>query len=369
VLNYFGQGALLIINPAAVENPFYLLVPEWALYPMVALATAATVIASQATISGAYSVTKQAIQLGFLPRMNIVHTSASASGQVYIPTINWILLAAVLAAVIGFGSSSELASAYGVAVTATLLMDTLLTFFVIRYGWGYPLALCVAATGFFLVVDLAFFSATLLKVADGGWFPLVIGALVFIVMIAWRGGRALLLDQLRASSVPLGPFLNSLFIDPPQRVPGTAVFLTATPDATPHALLHSLKHYRVLHERNVFLTVEFRDVPWVQFEERVQCEALGHDCWRVVVRYGFMNRPDVGDALELCGPAGLQIEPQEMSYFLSREKIVASAGAKKGLARWRDSLFAAMARNAGSVTDFFNIPPNRVVELGTRVQI
>jgi KUP system potassium uptake protein len=369
VLNYFGQGALLIVNPAAVENPFYLLVPEWALYPMVALATAATVIASQATISGAYSVTKQAIQLGFLPRMNIVHTSESASGQVYIPTINWILLAAVLAAVIGFGSSSELASAYGVAVTATLLMDTLLTFFVIRYGWGYPLALCVAATGFFVVVDLAFFSATLLKVADGGWFPIVIGALVFTVMIAWRGGRALLLDQLRASSVPLGPFLHSLFLEPPQRVPGTAVFLTATPDATPHALLHSLKHYRVLHERNVFLTVEFRDVPWVQFEERIQCEALGHDCWRVVVRYGFMNRPDVGDALELCGPAGLQLDPQDVSYFLSREKIVPSAGAKRGLARWRDHLFAAMARNAGTVTDFFNIPPNRVVELGTRVQI
>jgi KUP system potassium uptake protein len=369
VLNYFGQGALLIVNPAAVENPFYLLVPGWALYPMIALATAATVIASQATISGAYSVTKQAIQLGFLPRMNIVHTSESASGQVYIPTINWILLAAVLAAVIGFGSSSQLASAYGVAVTATLLMDTLLTFFVIRYGWGYPLALCVAATGFFVIVDLAFFSATLLKVADGGWFPLVTGALVFTVMIAWRGGRGLLLDQLRASSVPLGPFLNSLFLDPPQRVPGTAVFLTATPDSTPHALLHSLKHYRVLHECNVFLTVEFRDVPWVQFEERVQCEALGHDCWRVVVRYGFMNRPDVGDALELCGPAGLQLDPRAVSYFLSREKIVPSAGGKKGLARWRDSLFAAMARNAGNVTDFFNIPPNRVVELGTRVEI
>jgi KUP system potassium uptake protein len=369
VLNYFGQGALLIVNPAAAENPFYLLVPGWALYPMVALATAATVIASQATISGAYSMTKQAIQLGFLPRMNIVHTSASAMGQVYIPAINWILLAAVLAAVIGFGSSSELASAYGVAVTATMLMDTLLTFFVIRYGWGYPLALCVAATGFFLAVDLAFFSATLLKVADGGWFPLVIGALVFIVMIAWRGGRALLLDQLRASSVPLRPFLDSLFLDPPQRVPGTAVFLTATPDATPHALLHSLKHYKVLHERNVFLTVEFRDVPWVQFEDRVQCEALGNENWRVVVRYGFMNRPDVGAALELCGPAGLQLDPREVSYFLSREKIVPSTVGKRGLVRWRDSLFAAMARNAGNVTDFFNIPPNRVVELGTRVQI
>jgi KUP system potassium uptake protein len=369
VLNYFGQGALLIANPVAVENPFYLLVPGWALYPMVALATAATVIASQATISGAYSMTRQAIQLGFLPRMNIVHTSESTIGQVYIPTINWILLAAVLAAVIGFGSSSELASAYGVAVTATMLVDTVLTFFVVRYGWGYPLVLCVAATGFFLVVDLAFFSATLLKVADGGWFPLAIGALVFTVMTTWRHGRELLLERLRESSVPLRPFLDSLFIEPPQRVTGTAVFLTATPESTPHALLHSLKHYRVLHERNVFLTVEFHDVPWVLFKNRVECEALGHDCWRVLVRYGFMNRPDVGDALELCGPAGLQIDSREVSYFLSREKIVPSAGAKKGLARWRDHLFTAMARNAGNVTDFFNVPDNRVVELGTRVQI
>jgi KUP system potassium uptake protein len=369
VLNYFGQGALLLEAPLAAENPFYLLVPGWAHYPMVALATVATVVASQATISGAYSITKQAIQLGFLPRMNIVHTSAAAMGQVYIPAINWILLAAVLAAVVGFGTSSELASAYGVAVTATMLVDTLLTFVVIRYSWHYPLALCIAATGFFLVVDLAFLSSTLLKITDGGWFPLVIGALVSVLMVTWRGGRELLLERLRTSSVPLGSFLNSLFLEPPQRVPGTAVFLTATPDATPHALLHSLKHYRVLHERNVFLTVEFRDVPWVLFKNRIQCEALGHECWRVVVRYGFMNRPDVGDALELCGPAGLQLDPREVSYFLSREKIVPAFTAKSALLRWRDRIFSTMARNAGTVTDFFNIPPNRVVELGTRVEI
>jgi KUP system potassium uptake protein len=368
VLNYLGQGALLMLEPEAVRNPFYLLLPGWALYPMIALATAATVIASQAVISGAYSITRQAIQLGFLPRMAIVHTSAKEIGQVYLPLINWLLCAAVIAAVVGFGSSSRLAAAYGVAVTATMLVDTLLTFFVIRYSWNYPLALCVAATGFFIVIDLAFFGATLLKVADGGWFPLVIGAVMFAVMTTWRRGREMLFARLNEHAVPLEPFLKSLFRDPPQRVPGTAVFLTSTPAATPHALLHSLKHYKVLHERNVFLTVEFRDVPIVAFEDRVVCERIGSGCWRVSVRYGFMNRLDVALALDLCGPYGLQIDPMEVSYFLSREKIIPGAQ-PGGMARWRDSVFAAMARNAGNVTDYFNIPPNRVVELGTRIDI
>lgn len=369
VLNYFGQGALLIADPKALENPFYLAFPQWALYPMVALATAATVIASQATISGAYSMTQQAIQLGYLPRMPVLHTSSRTIGQIYVPAVNWILLAAVVAAVIGFGSSSRLASAYGVAVMGTMLVTTFLTFFVIRYGWGYPLWLCLLATGFFMVIDTTLFAAAMHKVLEGGWFPLLLGAAIFAVMVTWRRGRAKLLEQLRASSIPLRSFLDSLFVSPPQRVPGTAVFLTSTPDATPHALLHSLKHYKALHERNVFLTVEFRDVPWVPFEDRIHCEKLGHDCWRVTVRYGFMDRPDVGAALELCGPAGLQLDPQEVSYFLSREKIVPSVGAKNRLARWRDRIFAAMARNAGSITDYFKIPTNRVVELGTRVEI
>jgi KUP system potassium uptake protein len=368
VLNYFGQGALLMAQPSTLKNPFYLLFPAWALYPMVALATAATVIASQATISGAYSLTKQAVQLGFLPRMTIVHTSAREMGQVYIPAINWLLCGTVIAAVIGFGSSSRLAGAYGVAVTATMLVDTLLTFFVIRYGWGYPLALCLFATGFFAVIDASFFAATLVKVADGGWFPLAIGAAVYVAMATWRRGREILFEHLNASSVPLQPFLESLFRDPPQRVPGTAVFLTATPDATPHALLHNLNHNKVLHERVVFLTVEVRDVPWVAFEDRVTCERLGNGCWRVRVRYGFMNRPDVTAALELCGALGFALEPMETSYFLSRQKIVATEDGI-GMAFWRDRLFAAMARNAGNVTDYFNIPPNRVIELGTRVQI
>jgi KUP system potassium uptake protein len=368
VLNYFGQGALLMVRPDAVANPFYLLLPGWALYPMVALATAATVIASQAVISGAYSMTRQAVQLGFLPRMNIVHTSAREIGQIYIPSVNWALCAVVVAAVVGFGSSSRLAGAYGVAVTATMMVDTLLTFFVIRYRWNYPLALCILATGFFLLIDVAFFSATLLKIADGGWFPLAIGAVAFAAMSTWRRGREVLLARLRASSVSLEAFLKSLFADPPQRVAGTAVFMTATPEVTPHALMHNLSHNKVLHERVVFLTVDIRDEPWVPNKERVTCQKLDDGCWRVRVSYGFLDRPDVTRALRQCAGAGLPIEMMETSFFLSREKIVPTAGGH-AMALWRDRLFAAMARNAGSIVDFFNIPPNRVIELGTRVEI
>ena len=368
VLNYFGQGALLMVAPEARENPFYRLLPGWALYPMVGLATAATVIASQAVISGAYSITRQAVQLGFLPRMNMVHTSAREIGQIYIPAVNWTLCAVVLAAVVGFGSSTRLAGAYGVAVTGTMLVDTLLTFFVIRYAWNYPLWLCVFATGFFFVIDAAFFSATLLKIADGGWFPLAIGATVFVVMSTWRRGRETLFERLRSSSVPLEPFLDNLFKDPPQRVSGTAVFLTATPDATPHALLHNLNHNKVLHERMVFLTVEMRDVPWIPFEDRVVTQRLGHGCWRVRVRYGFMNRPDVTRALEVCSALGLEFDLMQTSFFLSREKIVPAAGGASKMMRWREHMFAAMARNAGNITDYFNIPSNRVVELGTRIE-
>ncbi len=369
VLNYFGQGALLILRPEAVQNPFFLLLPGWALYPMVGLATAATVIASQATISGAYSMTKQAIQLGFLPRMTVVQTSARERGQIYIPAINWLLLAAVLAAVIGFGSSSQLASAYGVAVTGTMLVDTLLTFFVIRYLWGYPLWLCVFATGFFLVVDLVFFGATLLKVVDGGWFPLAIGAIVFTVMTTWRQGRSIMFQRLRSSSVPLKPFLDSLFVEPPQRVPGTAVFLTATPEATPHALLHNLNHNKVLHERVVFLTAEVTEEPWVPFQDRVKLLKLGHGCWRMNVRYGFMNEPDIAQTLEIASTLGLEFEMMTTSFFLSRETVVAVGTSSSDMAFWRERLFAMMARNAGNAADYFKLPANRVIELGTKVEI
>ncbi len=368
VLNYFGQGALLLADAKALQNPFYLAYPSWALYPMVALATAATVIASQATISGAYSITQQAVQLGYLPRMTIRHTSARVIGQIYVPAVNWILLAVVGAAVVGFGSSTNLASAYGVSVMGTMLATSFLTFFVIRYQWRYALWFSLAITGFFLLFDLVFFAAAMHKVLEGGWFPLLLGSVVFTVMLTWRRGRAMLTERLQSGALPLKSFLASLLGSPLQRVPGTAVFLTSASDATPHALLHSLKHYKVMHEQNVFLHVDFRDVPWVPETERVRCETVATRCWRVVVSYGFMDRPDIPRALDLCRASGLEFEPMEVSYFLSRDKIVPiEEGA--GMALWRDRLFSAMARNAGNVTDFFEIPTNRVVELGARVEI
>ena len=368
LLNYFGQGALLMTDASALQNPFYLAFPAWALYPMIALATAATIIASQATISGAYSMTQQAIQLGYLPRMTVRHTSEKVIGQIYVPAVNWIVLAMVIAAVIGFGSSTALASAYGVAVMGTMLVTSFLTFFVIRYNWRYPLALCIATTGFFMFVDLAFFASALHKLFEGGWFPLLLGSAVFTLMSTWHRGREILIDRLRTASLPLSAFLESLFSSPLQRVNGTAVFLISAADVTPHALLHSLKHYKVMHEHNVFLNVEFHDVPLVPVEDRVQCDPLGPCCWRVVVRYGFMDRPDIPQALEQCAAYGVQAEAMETSYFLSREKIMPVHG-YGGMALWRERLFAAMARNAGSVSDFFEIPTNRVVELGTQVEI
>jgi len=368
-LNYFGQGALLIANPAAIDNPFYLSFPAWALYPMVVLATAATVIASQASITGTASLTRQAVQLGYLPRFNIVQTSARAYGQIYIPALNWFLLVMVLAAVLGFGTSSALAQAYGVALTGTMLVTTILTFFVIRYTWHYPLVLCLFATGFFFLIDVTFFASAMLKVPHGGWFPLAVGAGVFVLMTTWRRGREVMFQRLSESAVPLEPFLKSLFRDPPHRVDGTAIFLTATPDAVPHALLHNLNHNKILHERVVFLTVEIRDVPWVSFEERASVERLGHGCWRVRLRYGFMNRPDVMRALDVCGSLGLDFEPMQTSFFLSRQQVVPGAGGPSTMWRWRERMFATMALNAGNVTDYFGIPTNRVIELGTRVEI
>jgi KUP system potassium uptake protein len=368
VLNYFGQGALLITNPAAIDNPFYRTFPEALLYPMIVLATMATVIASQATIPGAYSMTRQAMQLGYLPRLAIRHTSASVFGQIYVPAINWLLLLAVVAAVAGFGSSSRLASAYGVAVMGTMLVTTCLTFFVVHFDWRYPLAVTTMATAFFLAIDGVFFAAAAHKVADGGWFPLAIAAVVFFVMTTWRRGRERLRDRLRVGSPPLVGFLEALLREPLTRVEGAAVFLTSTPNATPNALLHSLKHYKVLHEQNAFLTIEFAEVPWVDGTERVNCEPVAKDCWRIVARYGFLERPDVAEVLEACAPCGLDIDPMNVTYFLSREKIVPGTS-DRGVGRWRNGLFAAMARNAGSLSDYFSVPMNRVVELGTRVEL
>ncbi len=366
-LNYLGQGALLLSNPSAVSNPFFLLFPSWALYGAVALATVATVIASQAIISGVFSVTRQAIQLGFLPRMQIKHTSERKIGQIYIPFVNWILLAAIVMAILGFGTSSSLAAAYGVAVTTTMTIETILTFFVIRYAWKYPLILCILATALFLVIDTTFFAATLLKITHGGWFPLAVGAGIFFVMVTWNRGRQILMLHLRSIAIPLQPFLESLMANPPARVAGTAVFLTANPDGVPHALLHNLSHNQVLHERVVILTVTYLETPWVPREERVAVETLIENCYRVTVRYGYKDEANLPYALELCEPHGLVFEPLRTSYFLSREIVVASPGA--GMGMWRERIFAAMARNASNAAEYFKLPANRVLELGARVEI
>ncbi|MDH5206971.1 MAG: KUP/HAK/KT family potassium transporter, partial [Hylemonella sp.] len=366
-LNYFGQGALLLSNPEAVTNPFYLMAPSWLLLPLVVLATMATVIASQALITGAFSVTKQVIQLGYLPRLDIQHTSVRNTGQIYIPLVNWGLFAAIVLAVMMFRSSSNLASAYGIAVTLDMLITTVLTFFVIRYAWNYPLALCVAATGVFFVVDLAFFASNLRKLFEGGWFPLLIGAAIFAMMTTWKDGRRLLTEKLRSDSIDLASFLDAVFISPPTRVEGTAVFLTAAPGSVPNALLHNLKHNKVLHQHNLFVTVRNHEVPWVGLERRVQIESLGHGCWQVEVHYGFMNDPDLPEALAQLRGRGCELDPMSTSYFLSRDTVVPSLG--KAMAFWREKLFAQMHHNASGAADFLHLPNNAVVELGSKIEI
>ena len=367
-LNYLGQGALLIAQPSAADNPFYLMFPPALLLPAVVLSTAATVIASQAVISGAYSMTKQAIQLGFLPRMHIVYTSSQEIGQIYIPMVNWFLLIAVMLATVGFGSSSAMASAYGIAVTMTMMISTTLTFFVVRFGWKYPLPLVVVSTCFFLSLDAVLVSSCLLKFLQGGWFPVVLGAAIFAVMSTWKRGRQLLIEHIRAGDPKLEPFVEMLRADASiPSVPRTAVFLVASADTVPQALLHNIKHNMVLHECNIMLTVVFQDVPWVPFNERVDVTAVAKGVWRVRVNYGFKNVPDVPQALELCSQHGLEVNLFETSYFISRETVVPTTNG--GMVRWREELFAAMSRNAGSVVDFFKIPSNSVIELGTRIQI
>ena len=366
-LNYMGQGALLMRDPAALANPFFHLFSDAWLLPAVVLATVATVIASQAVISGAYSMTKQAVQLGLLPRLQVHYTSAKESGQIYMPEVNWMLLIAVLLAVLGFGSSSALASAYGIAVTVTMLITTALTFFVVRYGWGYPLPVALAATGVFLALDAVLVVSCSLKFMEGGWFPLVTGALIFTLMATWRRGRELLIDSIRRDDPELLPFITGLATEKMHRVSRTAVYAVANPDTVPQALMHNLKHNQVLHERNVILTVVFHDTPWIPFEERVQVTPLVPGFWKVQVNYGFINKPDIPQALELCQAHGLPINLFETSYFLSREIVVPTRGA--GMARWREALFAVMSRNAGSVAGFFQLPNNCVIELGARVQI
>jgi KUP system potassium uptake protein len=367
VVNYFGQGALLLENPKAVENPFYLLAPEWARLPLVLLATAATVIASQALITAAFSVTKQAIQLGLLPRMRVLHTSVRDTGQIYVPFVNWGLYGFIVLAVVLFGSSSKLASAYGIAVTLDMTITTVMTFFVIRYGWKYPLALCVAATGFFFVIDVTFFASNMLKLLAGGWFPLVIGVGMFTLMTTWVRGRELVADRLRDEAIDLGGFLEAVFISPPTRVPGTAVFLAAEAGLTPNALMHNLKHNKVLHEQNLFVSVRHHEVPWIGFDRRIELDALGHDCWQVTLHFGFKNDPDVPEALALLKTRGIVLDPMDTSYFLSRDTVIPTFGG--GMALWREKIFAGMHRNASAAADFLALPANRIVELGSKVEI
>lgn len=367
LLNYFGQGALVLADASTVKNPFFLMTPSWALLPMVILAAAATVIASQALISGAFSATKQAIQLGFLPRLSILHTSIRDTGQIYIPAVNWMLLAGVIGAVLLFGSSSALAAAYGISVSLLMVITTALTFFVIRFGWNYPLPLCIASTGFFLIVDTLFFTSNALKVMQGGWFPLAMAIVFYVLMTTWKDGRELLNEKLRTDAIDLRSFLDAVFTSPPARVDGTAVFLTAEAGTVPNAMLHNLKHNKVLHANNLFVTVRHHEVPWIGMDKRLEIEPLGRRCWQVLVNYGFKNDPDLPLALEQMRSRGCDHDAMTTSYFLSRDTIVPTIGS--GMAPWREKLFAQMHRNASAAADFLSLPNNAVVELGSKIEI
>ena len=367
VVNYFGQGAMLLANPAAIDNPFFKMAPGWARLPLVFLATAATVIASQALITAAFSVTKQAIQLGILPRMRILHTSVRDTGQIYVPFVNWGLFVFIVLAVGLFKTSSNLASAYGIAVTLDMTITTVMTFFVIRFGWKYPLLPSLAVTGFFFAIDITFFASNMLKLLAGGWFPIVIGIGMFTLMLTWVQGRKLVSARLRDEAIDLESFLSAVFISPPKRVEGTAVFLSAEKGLTPNALMHNLKHNKVLHLFNLFVAVRHHEIPWVGDDERIEIEALGHDCWQVVLHFGFKNDPDVPEALKLLEGQGIPLPEMDTSYFLSRDIVIPTFG--DGMPMWREKLFAGMHHNAAAAADFLNLPSNRIVELGAKVEI
>ncbi len=366
-LNYLGQGALVLADPKAIENPFFLMFPDWALLPMVILATAATVIASQAVITGAYSLTQQAIQLGLLPRFEIRHTSAAQVGQIYLPRVNGLLLAGVLLLVMLFRSSSALASAYGIAVTGTMVVTGLMAIVVVYRGWRWPLWAALALIVPFLLIDLTFLGANLLKVFEGGWMPLLLGAMVMVVMYTWRRGSRLLFEKTRKTEVPLDPLVATLERKPPHTVPGTAVFFTSDPSCAPTAMMHSLKHYKVLHEKNVILTIEHVGVPRVDPAERVQIEPLGETFSRVRLKFGFMESPNVPKALAIARRLGWQFDIMKTSFFLSRRAL--KPAAHSGMPRWQDRLFIMLARSANDATDYFQIPTERVVEVGTQVTI
>jgi KUP system potassium uptake protein len=366
-LHYMGQGALLMHDATAIENPFFRMFSEEWLIPAVLLATVAAIIASQAVISGAYSMTKQAILLGFLPRMDIKYTSEQEVGQIYMPGVNWILLAGVVLAVLAFRSSSALAGAYGIAVTLTMVITTIMTFFVVHDAWKMPKPLAIGATLFFLSIDSFLFAGCIIKFFDGGWLPLAMGLTLYLVMTTWSRGRELVVDTIRRDGLDLNTFIEHIDSGHTHLAKRTAIYAVANPETVPQALLHNMKHNQVLHEKNIILTVEFDNVPWVSDKHRVRVERLSEHFWQVWVKFGFMNTPDVPKALALCAKEGLDIPVFETSYFLSRETVISTPGG--GMAQWREKLFSAMTRNSGGVVEFFHLPDNSVVELGTRVQI
>ncbi len=365
LINYFGQGALLLADPSAVENPFYLLAPEWGRYPLVILATLATIIASQAVISGAFSITQQAMQLGYTPRLAIQHTSDREMGQIYLPAINWLLLISIILLVVEFGSSSKLAAAYGIAVTGTMLITNILAIAVAIRLWDWSPTRAVLGALPFICIDLGFFLANSVKIPDGGWFPLVFGLAVFILLTTWKRGRELLGERLAADAMQLRPFITNIAEGGVERVPGTAVFMTPDPESVPHALLHSLKHYKALHDQVIILSVKVFDVPYVPDIDRVEVHRLSGNFAQVVVQYGFKDEPDIPAALAMCADAGLALDMMDTSFFLGRETLIPKLGSS--MAYWRALIFVAMFRNAGSATAFFKIPSNRVVELGSQV--
>jgi KUP system potassium uptake protein len=367
VINYYGQGALVLAQPEAIKNPFYLLAPDWALIPLVVLATCAAVIASQAVISGTFSLSRAAIQMGYCPRLHIEHTSERQIGQIYVPFINWSLFVAVVLLVVAFRRADNLAAAYGIAVTLAMLIDSILIFVVMRRLWNWPMAVAVAIAAPLTFIDLAFLASNSLKIPEGGWFPLVIGAVVFTLLTTWKRGRALLWEKLSLDALPLDVFIQSIAVSPPTRVEGTAIFMTSTSDRVPHALLHNLKHNKVLHERVVFLTVVIRDIPYVNGTERIEIKSLGCDFYQFLAYYGFKEDPDVPALLEDSGRRGFAFEMMETSFFVSRETLIPTIG--PGMAMWRERLFASMSKNAVKASEFFQIPTNRVVELGTQVEL
>lgn len=365
ILNYFGQGAMILKHPETLKNPFYLLAPEWMLYPLIILATMAAVIASQAVITGAFSVSRQALQLGYLPRMQVQHTSTIQEGQIYLPRVNWALMIGVMILVIGFGSSGSLAAAYGIAVTGDMVITTLLAAVVFRYLWKWSILRVGLLITLFLIIDLAFFCANVLKIPDGGWVPLAIGLVIFTLMLTWKTGRTQLYRQLQTEAIALAPFIEAMQAHPPYRVPGNAIFMTPTLDGVPHAMLHNLKHNKVMHEKVIMLTVKFNDIPYVALEDRVHVKALGHQFYQVIVHYGFKDNPDLPNDLALCGAQGLVLDAMETSYFIGKENLILSS--QPGLAMWRKKIFISLFKSAESITSQLKLPPNRVVELGTQM--